>query len=99
MDNLGPELQMTRLASSFPCMSSKFEDGSGNGLQPWDASRIAFASRGWSGGERLVVSFLLTVWDSEQGYYPAFNPVEAYKKWDFEHWAAFIGWAVNAFYC
>lgn len=91
--------RMTRLALRFPSLRVKFADAAANGLAPWNAERLAGASSVWSAKERLAVSFLLTVWDSGQTQYEAFSPVDAFRKWDREHWVEFVRWAVESFHC
>jgi hypothetical protein len=89
---------MTRLALKFPCLKMRFGKAAANGLAPWNPELLIEASSAWSAKERLVVSFLLTVWDPGQTQLEAFNPVDAFRKWDREHWVEFVRWAIEPFY-
>lgn len=90
---------MTELARSFPALRPKFEDADANGLAPWSMNKLLHASQPWSRSEKLIVSFLATVWDSDQDYLPGFNVVEAQKLFDRGSWTAFVGWAIKPFHC
>lgn len=93
------EKLMTALAASFPAMRYKIVPGSG--LDPWHLPTLAEASRPWTGAEKLIVSFLVHVWNADEAHewVGHFNVVEAYQRWDEGNWAAFTRWAQHPFFC
>lgn len=90
--------KMSELALRFPAMRGKAQAGA-NGIVPWNVLDLAAASRPWSPSEKLIVSFLATVWDADQEYVEPFNPVAALQRWDDDHFAAFKSWVDDPFYC
>lgn len=95
-----PQEKMTALARTFPAMRHKmFEDAEGSGLEPFNAVRLASASAPWSRGEKLVVAFLLMVWNPEQELFLTFNPADAAMFWDYGQRKAYATWMMHPFFC
>ena len=97
--NLQPSPRMTDdqrivlLAQNFPCCRAILDDGE------WNVARLTRRYGTASNGERQVISFLLTVWNTEQDWVPKFNAAEAMMGWDNGHRRAFAAWVAAPFCC
>lgn len=90
--------RMTALAMTFPAIRKKAPAG----VAPWDPETLVQAMQGSTGSEWLVVTFLLTIWNTDCPSHfdlPPFNVVEAYQRWDRDNWQAFADWAAKPFSC
>lgn len=94
MAKLTPQERMTLLACTFPSLSERWP-----GVLPWDAKKLADTYGTSSSGERYAISFLLTVWNTDQDLVPIFRAVDAMCIWDNGHRKAFADWVRNPFTC
>jgi|TARA_B100000614_G_scaffold207349_1_gene189814 hypothetical protein len=79
--------RITALAQSFPSIADV------QAVNDWDALALDRWAGSASHGERLAIQFVLSVWDCHEKWScGTFNPVEAYRTWDDEHWTAFQRW-------
>ena len=87
------EQRMALLAQTFPSHTAILGD------ELWNASSLIRRYRTASNGERHAISFLLTVWNTDQDWVPRFNVAEAMMAWDNGHRRAFMAWASAPFCC
>ena len=87
-------LAMFDLMDSFPAMKAqRFVAQDPAALHAWGTS-------GASSGEKMIISFLLHVWNQHEDWnLPRFDPVEAHGRLSSGNWAASAAWAREPFTC
>lgn len=91
-DHLPAEARMSELARTFPSTAKAA------GVALWDASTLDrwAAETPISPGERATARFLLAVWEPETEWACGrFDLMDALKRWDERHLAAFLAWAAD----